>query len=98
MKLPECWYRADEEEEVRLTRELQLEMIAGHQLYGKDVKVIAHRDGANDDILCEHSDENMLLTVVHLTWSMKPEIDTKHPSVCFHGSYDEFLKWEEKQF
>jgi hypothetical protein len=97
MKLPECWYRADSEEEARLTKELQLEMIPGHQLYGKDVKVIAHRDGANDDILCAHADENNLFMVVHLTWSMKPEIDDKHPSIFFQGSYKEFLKWEETQ-
>ncbi len=98
MELPECWYSADAEEELRLTKELLLELIPTHALHGLNIKVVAHRDGANDDILCKHTDKEDLFTVVHLTWSMKPEVDARYPTIDFHGTYTEFLKWEELQY
>ena len=96
MKLPEGWYKASEEESLNLGKELQLEMISGHLLYGKNIKVVAHRDGATDDVLCKHIDEDDIYTVVHLTWSMKPEINPNHPSIETHGSFQDFLDYERR--
>ena len=96
MQLPDGWYRAESNESSRLEKELQTELIFGHKLYSENIKVVAHRDGATDDVLCQHMDHNDLYTVVHLTWSMKPEIDTMHPSIVMHGTFQEFLEYESK--
>ena len=96
MKLPEGWYEADEEESSRLEKELNNEMIPGHFLYGKNIKVVAHRDGATDDILCKHIEESDLYTVVHLTWQMRPEINVDHPTVEMHGSFQEYVEYEAR--
>lgn len=95
MDLPEGWYKATDDDKQRLTQELRTEMIPGHFLDGKVVAVVAHRDGATDDILCQHIDEADLFTVVHLSWSMKPEIDVHHPTIEFSGTFAAFVKWEE---
>ncbi|MGD9365955.1 MAG: hypothetical protein PVH87_09680 [Desulfobacteraceae bacterium] len=96
MDLPEGWYKATEEESQNLGRELKVEMIPGHFLYSKNIKVVAHRDEATDDVLCKHIDEEDLYTVVHLTWRMKPEINTEHPSIEVHGSYQDFIDYEAR--
>ena len=96
MKLPEDWYIANNEDSERLLKELKTEVISGHFLYRKNIKVIAHRDGATDDVLCKHLDEENIYTVVHLIWSMKPEIDVNHPSIEMHGTFNEFLKYESR--
>ncbi|MDD1794428.1 hypothetical protein LRP50_14940 [Enterovibrio sp. ZSDZ42] len=98
MKLPHDWFHADSEDKEMYGKELNLEMLSGHFLFSKNIEVYAHRNDATDDILCRHIDAEDLYTVVHLTWSMRPEIDNKHPTVEFHGSYDEFLQYNSKFF
>jgi len=88
--LPDGWHHATEEDRNRLEKELERELPQGHPLYQKSIKVIAHRDGATDDILCKHIDEPERYTVVHLTWSMKTEIDENHPSVEMDGTFQDF--------
>ena len=93
--LPEGWYYATSEESKSLWEELQKELPPGHLLFEKPVKVIAHRDGATDDILCQHLNEMNRYTVIHLTWSMSREIDEGYPAVEVDGSFADFLDYEE---
>ncbi len=39
-----------------------------------------------------------MLGVIHLTWIRKREIDAKHPSVCFDGSFGQFVAEEQKKY
>ena len=96
MKLPGGWYWSDQERSEKLEAELRTEMIPEHVVYAKNIKVIADGDGATDDILCKHVDEEDLYTVVHLTWRMKPEINSSHPSIVVHGTFEDFLNHEAK--
>lgn len=94
--LPEGWFYATEEESKSLWNELQKELPEGHILFKKPIQVIAHRHGATDDILCKHLDEADRYTVIHLTWSMKTEIDERFPMVETDGSFAEFVDYESK--
>ena len=89
--MPEGWFYATEEESKSLWKELQKELPEGHILFEKPIQVIAHRRGATDDILCKHLDETDRYTVIHLTWSMKTEIDERFPMVEADGSFTEFV-------
>ena len=91
--LPEGWLPASEAESKALHAELQKELPQGHLLFGKDVEVVAHRDGATDDILVRHVGEPERYTVIHLTWAGRREIDP-HPSVEVDGSWEDFLDYE----
>jgi hypothetical protein len=66
----------------------------GHLIYSRDVEVVAHRDGATDDILVRQVDEPERYTVIHLTWAGQREIDASHPSVEVDGSWEDFLDYE----
>ncbi len=94
--LPKGWFYATSEEGASLWRELQTELSEGHILFQKPVQVIAHRNGATDDILCRHLDKPNRYTVVHLTWSMKTEINEKHPTVEMDVSFQDFMNYEKK--
>lgn len=94
--LPEGWYISGSEEEDRLNHELQKELPPGHILYKKPVKVIAHRDGASDDILCQHQSDLRKFTVIHLSWSMKEEINSSFPTVEVNGTFENFVEYETK--
>ncbi|MBV9926792.1 MAG: hypothetical protein JOZ96_17365 [Acidobacteria bacterium] len=94
--LPEGWYPASEQDESRLADELRRELTPGHLLYGRPVRVIAHRNGATDDILVAHRDQPGRFTVVHLTWRGGPEINQAHPSVECDGDYAAFLEYEAR--
>lgn len=94
--LPEGWFYATSEERESLEEELQKELPQGHLLHNKRVQVNGHRDGATDDILCQHLDELDRYTVIHLSWSMKAEIDARFPTVEVDGSYQDFLAYERR--
>lgn len=96
MKLPLGWYPATPQDEKSLMDELQREMIPGHLLYGKRIRVIAHRNGATDDILVTHEDQPQRYTVVHLTWSNGPEINKEHPTIECDGDYASFIEYEAR--
>lgn len=94
-KLPDGWYPASAEESERLHTELQKELPNGHLLKNKRIEVVAHRNGATDDILCEWKEsENERFTVIHLTWKMKEEIDSRFPQVESDGVFQDFLDYE----
>jgi hypothetical protein len=75
--------------------ELQKEMPPGHLLYEKSVEVFACSD-RNDDVLFRHLKVPERLTVVHLTWIRKREINAQHPRVVFGGTRDEFIAGEKR--
>jgi hypothetical protein len=91
--LPEGWFPSDSEEAARFYRELQKELPPGHLLFEVPVEVVAHRDGT-DDILCRHSLHQGRFTVIHLSWSMRQEIDANHPHVEVDGDFTDFLSYE----
>ena len=95
--LPKGWFVSDTEKAIQLYKELQGELPEGHILYKKEVFVLAHREGT-DDILCQHKDDKTHFTVIHLTWSGKEEVDTKHPYVECDGSFNDFLEYENRFF
>jgi len=95
--LPEGWFVSDPEWATSLYNELQKELPEGHILFGKNVSVIAHRDGT-DDILCQHQDDSNHYTVVHLTWSMKQEADAEFPYIECDGNFEDFLRYEARFF
>jgi hypothetical protein len=95
--LPEGWFSATPEESLSLWDELQNELPVGHILFHKPVKVIAHRSGATDDILCHHLNESNRYTIVHLTWSMRTEINEKYPTVEVDGSFEDFQNYEKNE-
>jgi hypothetical protein len=72
--LPHDWYLLSKEQAIRMKKELAMETCAEHLLYGKEVVVIARKDG-RDDFLFSVSGAASPLYVVHLTWSKetKPE-------------------------
>ena len=94
--LPAGWFPASAAESKALHDELQKELPQGHLLFGKDVEVVAHRDGATDDILVRHVDKSERYTVIHLTWSSQQEGDALHPSVEMDGSWEDFLAYEQE--
>ncbi|PID48177.1 MAG: hypothetical protein CR967_01025 [Proteobacteria bacterium] len=90
--LPENWYLPNGKKLNLLNKELQIEITRGHLLYEKDVIIVAYCDGS-DDILCQHKDKNNFYSLVHLTWSCKPEINTNYPIVIMQGSFEDFLNY-----
>ena len=94
LSLPRGWFPTSETESKALQAELQKELPPGHLLFGKDVEVVAHRDGATDDILVRHVGEPGRYTVIHLTWAGRREVDASHPGVEMDGSWGDFLDYE----
>jgi hypothetical protein len=88
--LPIGWFSATDEESERLQNELNLEMTEGDPLHGVPIRIVAHRDGTTDDVLCKILDVDDHYAVVHLTWSMKPEINEKHPTIEYRGTFFSF--------
>lgn len=95
-RLPEGWFLATDEESSNLHDELLRELSEGHLLQAKPLTVVASRRGATDDILCRHLGETERYTVIHLSWSMKTEINSDHPFVEMDGSFSDFLDYEDR--
>jgi hypothetical protein len=92
-QLPAGWFLSENDHAKMLLSELRLEAIPGHSLYSADIEVVAHREGT-DDILVRHIHNPERFTVVHLSWSRKPEINTEHPTIEYTGDYAGFLAYE----
>ena len=90
-KLPEGWFYPDSETADGLHAELQRELPPGHFLHGLEVQTFAWRDGATDDVLFRHTAEPERFTVIHLSWLGRTEINVKHPTVEFDGTFEEFI-------
>ncbi|MEZ5384198.1 MAG: hypothetical protein R3F13_01655 [Prosthecobacter sp.] len=97
-ELPEGWSYPDAESARGLHDELQRELPPGHLLAGRAVEVFAWRDGATDDVLFRHVQEPGRFTVVHLSWSGKPEINAHYPTVEYDGSFEDFVAAEQQAF
>ncbi len=91
--LPQGWVYPDREWSESLMVEFRRELPPGHLLHGRRVELIAAREGT-DDVLFRHSDEPGRLTVVHLTWLGREEINADHPWVEFDGDAARFWAWE----
>ena len=94
-RLPDGWFASDPEHADLLHAELQRELPPGHLLFDVPVTVIAHREGT-DDILCRRKADPDRMTVVHLTWIGRTEINDKHPTVQVDGTFDDFLAYERQ--
>ena len=84
--LPAGWYYPTETE----AQSLHAELPPGHLLSDSRSRRL------QDDVLFRHLDESDRFTVVHLTWIRKQEMDAKHPSVCFDGTFERFFAEEER--
>ena len=96
--LPQGWFPCNPTRATGFFEELQRELPKGHILYRKVVKVIADRDGATDDILCQHEDDKNHFTVIHLTWSGKEETNKNYPYVVCDGNFYDFLECMKADF
>ena len=91
------WYYPDARVAQSLFAELQRELPPGHLLFGQHVETVAFRQDRDDVLYC-HLDHSDKFTVIHLTWTRKREIDAQHPSVCFDGTFAEFVSEERKKY
>jgi hypothetical protein len=98
-EIPEAWgwYSPNQPVAQSLHAELQRELPPGQLIFGRPVEAIAWRDD-QDDVLFRHLDAPDRFTVIHLTWIRKQEIDAKHPTVCFDGTFAEFLAEEQRKY
>jgi hypothetical protein len=96
--LPPGWFYPDHETVLELHAELQRELPPGHLLTGRAVETFAWRDGATDDVLFRHTEAPERFTVVHLSWLGRTEINAKHPTVEFDGTFAGFLAEEERLY
>lgn len=94
-KLPDGWYRSDSERAAAFAAELALEVSPGHLLFGKDIEVVAHREGT-DDILCRHTRDCNRFTVVHLSWIRRAEVAPHFPTIEVDGSLGDFYEYERR--
>jgi hypothetical protein len=92
--LPKGWFITNGKDASALLTELQKELPQGHLLFGQSVKVIANRQGATDDILCQYENDLTHFTVIHLTWSGKTEKSVDLPFVECDGNFNDFIKYE----
>jgi hypothetical protein len=88
--LPPHWSRWAEYEPELLLAELQRELPLGHVLFGLKLEPYAARRGC-DDVAFRHCEERDTITVVHLTWIGRTEINADFPCVEFQGSSQEFV-------
>jgi len=96
--LPEGWFYPDDATMRDLYEELQRELPPGHMLAGRLVETFAWREGATDDVLFRHTGETDRFTVIHLSWLGRTEIDAKHPTVEYDGTFAGFLDEEKRLY
>ncbi|WP_141918591.1 hypothetical protein [Klugiella xanthotipulae] len=56
-----------------LQQELEVELHPNHPFFGARLEVIAHRL-SNDDVVCRHAETPDRFSILHLTWSRRPEV------------------------
>jgi len=90
MELLEPWF-AVTSEALQLEDELAAELGPRHPLRGRNMRAIARRHDC-DDVLFVSVDEPRVVAVVHLTYSNRPELDSRWPSTT---SFDSMQDWIE---
>ena len=96
--LPSGWFYPSKDIARKLHDELARELHPAHRLSGRVLAVYAWRDGATDDVLVRHLEEDDRFTVVHLSWSGHTEIDAIHPTIEYDGTFSGFLEFERVMF
>jgi hypothetical protein len=96
LKLPEGWFSPTPKEESEFLDELSKELVAGHPLFQLPVRLIAHRNGATDDILVQPLNEAKRFVVVHLTWKSAPELYPPCPAIDYDGDFAGFEDYERE--
>ena len=95
-KLPDYWEHPDTHIAENLHAELQRELPPGHLLFGVPVETFAWTGHGSDDILFRWLDVPDRFTIIHLSWLGRAEINAKHPTVEFDGSFADFLAYHEQ--
>ena len=76
-----------------LEKELVLEVSRGHPLFGRKMRAVAQRQD-NDDVLFVSEDGlQEIVAVVHLTWSLRAEVDPQLPRTV---RFDSVEAWVER--
>ena len=91
-ELPDGWGILDTSQASAMTSELTHEICNEHILYGKDLHVIARKDG-RDDFLFVGEDLESKLYVVHLTWRKEPTPEWPM-TTSFEDKNDFFENWQ----
>jgi hypothetical protein len=86
----EPWVRTGADA-VNFENELRRELAPDHPLYGCSATAVARRVDT-DDVLFELTGAPSRFAVVHLTWSGRPEIDARWPSVEFFSDFDDWIE------
>lgn len=99
MKLPQGWHDVSDERAWMLGDQLNQAIPKGHFLYGRTIRVVAHRHQRNpDELLCWHSDQEDLFTLVHFSWEVAMNRASGHynasPVMAMHGCFQDFLSYE----
>ena len=85
----------------KLVKELEREVTQGHVLWKVKTRAIAQRSDS-DDVLFEIESEQGKCAVVHLTWSGKPEQDSRWPDMRIYATIDlwadECMKTDHAEF
>lgn len=83
------WYPVeDAATRAGLESQLRLEVSRGHVLHGAKVELIARRSDT-DDALFAFGDGR--IAEVHMTWSKRPEQDTRWPVTAIFASIEEWV-------
>ena len=93
--LPEGWSVPNQQETGSILQELARELTEQHRLFGQSFDLVAWRDGATDDILLRHTVSEDFYTVLHLTWSHRPE-NPPWPCIEVQGNFQDFLDYEAR--
>ena len=83
-----------EESSEALTAELLREVVPGHPLHGRELRVIA-RALPNDDVVVLVDDE---VAVVHLTWTRRKSERPPLPETTFIGSVEDLESYVESRY
>ena len=88
MRWPAAWRAVvDPAERDALLAQLNVEIPAGHVLYGKALGVIARRDDSDDVVV---SLDDGRFAEIHLTWAPRPDLSAAFPSATLYASFAEW--------
>jgi hypothetical protein len=89
LKIP--WRAVDSKHVEGLAQELAREIGPHHALFGNRVRALAVRQDC-DDVLFAIEGSPLSYALVHLTWTMKTEVDPKYPSTVVYPSIEDWRR------